>query len=168
MHRAEQPPIRPDGLQLNENRSYQEKHWTAERCAWILFLVIALAAILGATGAGGPFSRGSTTLEGGEVDYPRIARWASSDEMTVRLGNGTGERTLQLSNSFARSFQIESIQPQPVGVDAVPGAQALRFGSTGGPAQIVIHLRPQSPGMARFSASIDGGAPQELTTLILP
>ena len=168
MRRLEQPAVRPDGLQLNENRSYQEKHWTAERCAWLAFLAIAFAAILGATGSGGVFSHSLASLEGGEMDYPRIARWAASDEMTVRLDQGSGERTLLLSNGFARSFQIESVQPQPVRVDAVPDGQRLRFASSGGPAQIVLHLRPQSPGIARFRASIDGGAPQDLATLILP
>lgn len=168
MRHLEQPPVRPDGLQLNEHRSFQEKHWTAERVAWLAFIVIAVAAILGATGSGGVLSRGLATLDGGEVDYPRIARWATADEMTVRLAEGSGERTLLLSNDFARSFQMETVQPRPLRVDAVPDGQVLRFAAADGPAQIVIHLLPQAPGIARFRASIDGGAPQDLTTLILP
>jgi hypothetical protein len=168
MRRLEQPPVRPDGLQLNENRSYQEKQWTAERCAWIAFLAITLAALLGVTGTGGIFSRSLSTLEGGQVDHPRITRWDAPDEMTVRLDDGAGERTLLLSNGFAQSFQIESIQPQPLRVEAVPDGQLLRFASTRGPVQIVIYLQSRSPGIARFRTSIDGGAPQDLATLILP
>lgn len=168
MQHLEEPAVRPDGLQLEENRSYQEKLWLVERFAWGVFIAITLAAALGVTGAGGIFSRHLAALEGGEIDHPRIARWAASDEMTLRLAEAVGERSLLLSAGFAQSFQIESIQPRPLRVEAVPDGQVMHFATTGGPAVIVIHLRAQFPGVARYRVSIDGGAAQDLSTLVLP
>lgn len=49
----EVPPIRPDGLQLDEHRQFQERFWTIERAAWIVFGMIVIAALAGAFGAGG-------------------------------------------------------------------------------------------------------------------
>lgn len=168
MRHLDQPAIRPDGLQLQDHRSYQEKLWTVERFAWIVFILITLAALLGATGAGGPISRQMAVTEPGRIDYPRIARWQASDELTVEFAATAGPRRLRLSPEFARSFQVEGVQPTPERVEATPEGQEMHFAAADGPAQVVMHLRPQSPGLARYRASLNGGEALELWTLILP
>lgn len=168
MPQLAQPSVRPDGLQLDENRPYQERLWTVERWAWAAFLLLTLAAALGATGAGGPFSREVAAVEGGEIDLPRIARWQASDEMTVRFARGSGERTLLLSPQFSRSFQIESILPRPERVVADSDGHTFHFAAGDGQAEAVLHLRSQSPGLVRYRIGIDGSTPTERSTLILP
>ena len=168
MPHLDKPAIRPDGLQLEDHRSYQEKLWTVERCAWLVFIAITLAAALGATGAGGPFSRKLAAIEGGQIDHPRIARWEASDEMAVHFAAVGGPRTLMLSPAFARSFQIEGVQPEPDRVEATPDGQVMHFDATGGPVQVIIHLRPQYPSLATYRVSLNGGPAQDLSTLILP
>ncbi|HEY9550390.1 MAG TPA: hypothetical protein VIR45_12895 [Kiloniellaceae bacterium] len=168
MRHLDQPSIRPDGLQVEDHRGYQEKLWTVERAAWIVFILITLAAALGATGAGGPLSRQVAVTEHGRIDYPRIARWQASDELTVEFAASSGLRSLRLSPEFARSFQVESVQPMPERVEATPDGQVMHFAAADGPAQVVMHLRPQSPGLARYRASLNGGAALEFWTLILP
>jgi len=168
MPHSGEPAVRPDGLQLDENRSYQETLWTVERWAWLVFIAITLAAALGATGAGGPLSHRLAVLEGGQVDHPRIARWAASEEMAVHFAAGSGPRTLMLSPAFAQSFQIEGIQPEPDRVEATAEGQVMHFDAADGPIQVVIHLRPQSPSLATYRVSLNGGTAQSLSTLILP
>lgn len=168
MRHLDQPSIRPDGLQLEDHRRYQERLWTVERAAWIVFILITVAAALGATGAGGPISRQLAATEGDRMDYPRVARWQASDDLTVEFAARAGPRSLRLSPEFARSFQVESVQPTPERVEATPEGQVMHFAAADGAAQVVIHLRPQSPGLVRWHASLDGGAALELWTLILP
>lgn len=168
MPQPDEPPVRPDGLQLEDRRRYQEKLWTVERCAWVAFIAITLGALAGITGAGGILSRHSATMDGGEIDHPRIARWQASDEMTVRFVEGAGARSLLLSSGFVESFQIETVQPRPTRVEAVADGQVMHFASADGPVQVVLHLRPQHPGLARYRASINGGTAADLSTLILP
>ena len=168
MQQLDELAIRPDGQQLDENRSYQETLWTVERWAWLVFIAITLTAALGATGAGGPFSHRLAVLEGGQVDHPRIARWEASEEMAVHFAAGSGPRTLMLSPAFAQSFQIEGVQPEPDRVEATPDGQVMHFDAVGGPVQVVIHLRPQYPSLATYRVSLNGGAAQTLSTLILP
>lgn len=162
------PPIRPDGLQLDENRRYQERLWAAERWAWGVFVAITLAAALGLTGAGGPLSRTLIAVAGGEVDAPRIARWQAANDLKVRFASDGSERRLLLSPQFLHSFQIESMQPQPQRVTTSSSGQTIHFAASSGPAEAVLHLRPQSPGLVRYRVAVDGSAPAELSTLILP
>src|SRR3546814_3721463 len=90
---------------MEDHRSHQEKLWTVERCAWVLFIAITLGAAAGITGAGGVLSRQVAAIDGGKIDHPRIARSEAADEMTVRFAPGSGPRTLLLSSTFAQSFQ---------------------------------------------------------------
>lgn len=168
MPQLAQPPVRSDGLQLDENRPYQERLWAVERWAWGAFLVLTLAAALGATGAGGPFSRNLVAVEGGEIDLPRITRWQASDEMTVRFARGSGERTLLLSPQFSRSFQVEAVLPRPERVVAAPDGHTFHFAAGDGRAEAVLHLRSLFPGLVRYRVGIDGSTPTERSTLILP
>jgi hypothetical protein len=163
------PAIRPDGLQLDEHRSYQEKLWTVERWAWAAFAAVTLAAILGASGAGGPLSHQLSQVGGGAIEHPRIARWQATDTIIVHFPGGSATRSLTLAPPFAQMFQVEDVQPPARRVEAGPEGEVLHFQlDQGGPAQVVMHIRALSPGLARYRASIDGGAPRDLRTFILP
>lgn len=168
MPQLDAPPVRPDGLQLEENRRYQERLWAVERWAWAVFVAVTLAAALGATGAGGLLSRNTDVVAGGEIDVPRIARWQASDEITVRFAAGGRDRTLLLSPQFWRSFQVETLQPRPERMVTAVDGQTIHFAAGKGPAEVVLHVRPHSPGLVRYRIGIDGSAPVALSTLILP
>lgn len=167
--RGEDPGIREDGLQLDEPRRVQERIWTAERWAWVSFGLIVLAALAGLTGSGGPLAHQETRLDGGRLDYPRITRWQSTDDMTLQLAAGPAERRLTLSREFAEAFTIKDIQPAPERAKAVPDGQRLVFRlPDGAPAQIRLYLRPSTPGLVRFRAALDESAPASLSILVLP
>ena len=50
--------VRPDGLQLDEDRGFQRRFWRAERIAWGTFAAIMLAALSGLFGGSGPLRGG--------------------------------------------------------------------------------------------------------------
>jgi hypothetical protein len=87
----------------------------------------------------------------------------------IGLPKGAAERRITLGPQFAETFQIDDVQPQPAAVEAGPPGQILRFRiSDGGPAEIVVHITPLRTGLARYRTSVDGAAPDDLTTFVLP
>lgn len=166
---VEAPPVRSDGLQLEEHRSFQEKMWTIERWGWAGFGVIIVAALLGVTGGGGYLAHARAQIEGGEIDYPRFARWDTGEGFKVIFAAGEEERALTLSPAFADAFQIEDIRPAPERSQARPDGDRMIFRLiAGAPATVHIHVRAVKPGLARFKAAIDDGARQDITAIVLP
>jgi hypothetical protein len=162
-------PIRDDGLQLAEHRDFQERFWTVERWAWVGFGLILLAAVAGLFGGGGVLAHTTITTEAGKVDYPRVARWESADEVTVTFGSSDEEHRLTLSPQFAQYFQIADIQPLPERSLTGPVGEVMVFQSENGPpSKVVLHLRPQRPGLAGYEVSLDGDDPVGVTTVVLP
>jgi len=163
------PPIRPDGLQLTEHRSFQEKFWTVERFAWAAFLIVVILAALGLTGDSGVFGRATATLPGATLDYPSIARWEAPDQFNLHFDAGDPQRTVLLSPQFAASFLIEQIQPEPDSSQARADGTLMVFRVLdGGPTDITWLMRAKSPGLGTYEIAVDGGAAASLGILTLP
>lgn len=163
------PIIRPDGLQLEEKRDYQRRLWRVERWAWGVFIAVILAAALGLTGSGGLFAHGAVALDGGTIDYPRIGRWQTGETLVIRFPKGPAERSITLGSQFDEAFKIDDVRPRPSKMEAGPDGETMHFSlDRGGPAQVAINITALRAGIARYHAGIDGGAPQELVTFILP
>jgi len=156
----------PGAPDFGEDRAFQEKFWTVQRCAWVVFALIIAAALLGATGTGGPLANQEMQIGEVRVAAPRIARWASTADFKVRVGGGDGHLTLLLGPGFSRSFQIEDIQPRPDSASVGRDGQMLSFRAGGG--TIAIRVRADRPGIASYAIGINGGGGETMRTLILP
>jgi hypothetical protein len=164
-----QPPVRDDGLQIEEDRGFQERFWTIERWAWAVFGLIILLALAGLAGGGGFLAHTTVHLEAGRIEYPRVSRWEAADEITAFFASDSPEHRLTISPQFSKYFQIEDIQPLPDSTLVSPAGEVMVFRAEGGPPnQVVLHLRAQRPGLARYDLSLDGGAPAAATTVVLP
>ncbi|HXV32066.1 MAG TPA: hypothetical protein VD840_17190 [Sinorhizobium sp.] len=165
----EQPPVRRDGLQIDENPTFQERFWKAERIAWAGFGLFILLALLGVTGSGGIYARTKLAFDGGIVDLPRFSRWEMSDSLSALLPPGEGDRRLVISSEFFRSFQVEDIEPEPVLTEGSDGAVVYHFRSSSGePLALTMHVRSQSPGIVTYGMSVDGQPLQTARTIIWP
>lgn len=165
----EAPPVREDGLQLGEDRVLQERFWTGQRVAWGAFALIGLLALSGLSGAGGPLATATRVTPEGELRHPRVARWTRSDEIAVRFAGAADRHRLALSDAFLERFAIEGVQPQPERALAGPEGIVLEFAATGGAgARVALRVRPERPGFARYAVALDGRAPVEVATVILP
>lgn len=67
------------------------------------------------TGAGDPLSRGTASSGDSTIDFPRVARWSASDEMTATLAGGAASRSIFLSQEFLDDFEVSGMQPEPRG-----------------------------------------------------
>lgn len=165
----DQPPVRPDGLQIEEHRTFQEFFWKVERAAWIAFGLMLLAAVLGVTGSRGWLQRQTVTFAGGAVDVPRFSRWEASETLNASFAGGENERRLTLSPEFFKSFQVEDMDPPPVSAEAGDEGLVYRFRSASRqPLVLTLHLRAQTPGVVSYRASIDDEPVKEVRTIVWP
>jgi hypothetical protein len=162
------PPLRNDGLQIDENRGFQRWFWTTQRIAWGAFGAILLVATSGLTGGGGYFDHKLTEVSSGRIDAPRISRWQASDTMEIEF-TGAGDRhTFLVGDGFMTNFTIEAVRPQPDRSYMTSAGMLMEFASLGaGPFQASIGLRPSHPGIISYDIELDG-VETSLTTLVLP
>lgn len=164
----ESPPIRPDGLQLDENRVFQERFWIAERGAWLFFVAFVLMALFGLTGSGGAFSSTARLAGEAKVEYPAVTRWKTSDRMTITFVRPAAGHNVAFSAAFAEAFQMEGVQPEPIETAFSDGGQILAFSADDHRGTVTIDLRARSPGRKSFEITVDGGSPVQLSTFVLP
>jgi hypothetical protein len=162
-------PLRPDGLQLDEDRQFQERYWNFERVGWATFAVILMLAVFGFTGSGGPVSVSESRIGNALLTYPTIARWSTPDTLQVRfLGSEAGE--IRLGPDFLSAFEVQVIQPEPSESSVGPNGLSLKFDVTGATtlAPINLTIQPRRPGTVSFEVSIDGSDSAQLSTLVMP
>lgn len=160
------------GLDVREDRGWQERFWTAQRVGWILMALFTLAAVVGLTGMGGPLASARAELGGGTIDYPRITRWQADDQFEVHLAaSSPASVELTLSPRFVQLFSINSIQPEPSEVQATAAGYRFTFETEPGERERVISftVRATRPVLAQpVAASLGNGQPQRLTITVLP
>lgn len=160
------------GLQVNEDRAWQEKFWTAQRVGWIFMALVIVVAILGLTGKGGPLASASARNAVGTIDYPRITRWQSDEEVKVRLEpSAAGKVDLLLSPSFARLFSIKSVTPEPSSVAATGAGQLYTFevGPGAGEKTISFNVTAGRPALGQpVEARIGNSQPVRMNVTVLP
>lgn len=162
----------PSDLHLETDRSFQLRFWRVQRFCWFGFALILLIALAGFTGKGGPFARTVATSPQGKVEYPRVLRWQTGDEIVITLPPGTAQSTsIDLDAGFLKLLQVEQIQPTPKQSYTTGGGQRLVFdvGRPGGSKNISFIVRPLHPAISsRIRVRINDGDPLALTPVILP
>jgi len=161
---ASSPPIRSDGLQIDEHRSLQVFHWRLERVAWGTFLAIVVAALLGLTGGEGRLARNTLDHGSAQAEVPAVARWQEPDNMTVSF-DAAGPHVIRFGPGLAEWFDVASVTPRPVHESATSEGLRLEVEAAGG--TVHLSIRPRSPGLARYDLEIDG-ATVSARTLIIP
>ena len=154
---------------IPEDRAFQERFWTAERLAWVLFALLIVGAIAGLFGSGGPLASGSVTVGRSLVEYPAIARWEAGDEFSVRLVGDAGERRLVLSPTFAELFRIDDMQPQPDRVEAGELGHVYVFTApSDAPVGVHLAVTPRNPGFGTYEIGVGDTTPVRLSTFVWP
>ncbi|WP_309084295.1 hypothetical protein [Chelativorans sp.] len=162
------PPVRDDGLQLDERRHLQRAFWSVERFAWVVFALVLLLAIAGFTGSGGYFSKAEAAFPAGQIEYPRVARWEASDEVSVSFNGGADRHRLTFDHTFFEYFEAEGIHPEPERMTTGPDGVVMEFAAEEqAPVKVILYLRAMHPGLAQYRVGLDGSA-AGASTLVLP
>ena len=138
---------REQTLEVADDRAWQERFWTVQRVGWLVMALFILAALFGATGKGGPLASASAATPDGTLEYPRITRWQSAEDVIVRLpDSAAGDIELLVSPEFAEVYSVDSIVPQPSQSEATSEGHLFTFAATGkGPKEIILHVTAGKP-----------------------
>lgn len=159
------------GLEVHEDRRWQEKFWVAQRFGWAIMALLLLGAILGATGKGGVLASASERTSAGVIEYPRITRWQSDEQVTVRLPPSAGGQVeVAFSRDFLDLFSLDSVQPEPSEVGATGEGHVFTFNvEPGGEKTILFNVTSGKPVLnRRMRARIGEARPVELRLTVLP
>ncbi len=149
---------REEQLELDEDRNFQERWWTAERIAWIGFALVIVVALAGLTGLGGPVRQ----RNGGGADRQcRISTGKPLAGRTITCGSSCSRRAKRRARSaFPRSSRTSSRSwtwSRDRSIDHGCGSDALRVRSV--PQQeghVDVSVRSLHPGPLSYYIAVDG------------
>lgn len=157
---------------LIAHRRFQERFWTFQRFAWFGLTVLIFAGLAGFTGQGGPAARATAHGPGVSLEYPRVTRWETSDDMRLTLSPGAADTAeVEIGQPFFDRFEIEDVQPQPEAHHATAAGTKMRFSleTAAGDRQIVFHIRATRPSTGTpVQLRVDSGPALTFTPIILP
>lgn len=166
---TQEPPIRPDGLQIAEAPAFQNAFWKVERVAWVGFALIIILAVLGLTGSGGPLSETTTRIGTAQVTYTQVMRWQTGGQIEIAVPDIPAETlTVAFDNRHSRHFMIDAISPEPEQVVLAADRHVYRVTTLPGKAGVIVFdVTARAPGMAQFELTV-GDESRPLTVWILP
>lgn len=159
-------------FQVDEDRAWQEKFWTAQRVGWAMMALLVLVAFTGALGKGGPLASASARTPAGTVEYPRVTRSQSSEQIVVKLSpQAEGEVEVELSSGFLQLFTLRSIHPEPSQSEVTGEGQRFAFdvAGRGSHKRIVLDVRSRQTAFERtVPIRIGDLPPTPLRVTVLP
>ena len=161
----------PQGLEIDLDRSFQEKMWVVERIGWALMFLIVVAALAGFTGVTGAASSGRAEAAGATIDYPRISRWQTADTLAVDFAESTaGKVEVLIPKAFTKVFAIDGVTPQPSKVTATPEGQLYEFelAAEAGKKTADFSIRAGRPSLPTQARGAVAGEPFAMPFIVLP
>ncbi|WP_219416215.1 hypothetical protein [Pseudonocardia nigra] len=151
-------------LQLEEPERAGRRTEVAQRVAWGVFALIALAALAGLIGPG-PLSSATVTDPSGlvRIDYDRFTRFKGDSSLQLQVQPAKpGTAEVWISSEFLSGVQIQQVWPQPDTWTAANGGDVLTFPvSDTDPVTVEMQVRPDHIGMLRGAIGVPGGEPAQ-------
>lgn len=161
-------------LEINEDISFQEREWTAERVGWGAIFLVILLALLGLFG-NGPFSWTSSSSDDGDLDvsFERFGRRGGGQALTVRADASAasdGAWQIDISQDYLGAVRIDAITPQPDKVEVVPGGARYTFlqGDGGADLEVELSLTPTTLWGASGHVGLAGREPVTVRHFFFP
>ncbi|WP_134681735.1 hypothetical protein [Paracoccus ravus] len=162
------PPVRADGLQLEEHRGFQERYWRVQRISWLGYGLAMVLALLGFSGSGGLFHMQEIRMGGAVAQLPRIARWEAWDEWTVTFSSAQDSHEIGVASRYLDFFELGQIRPEPEESSLATDGQVMRFSARDAPPHVVrISTRPMHFGWISFELTLEGES-RTVHILVLP
>lgn len=162
----------PTGLDAGADRAFQEKIWVAVRVGWVAMLGLFVAALLGFSGSGGPFSSQVLRTDTGRIELPAVTRWAAADSMSVQVNDPAETIRVTVPSEFGQIFAVESVHPQPTEVKATADGVVFSFAREGRPRRTSIdfQVRASKPWRRQSLGAfvIDGARSKPSSVTVLP
>lgn len=165
---------RRDSLEVAENHRFQQLEWRVGRVAWIIGVVLILAAAAGLFG-NGPLSHRTVSTPGGamEVDYQRFARDGGTTSLVARVAPGQsqeGKVEIWISNQYLGKVRVEQVTPEAESRKFRDQGVAFSFSSPDSRSQLQVRfrLRPDSVGPQHGEVGLGNRPPLRVSQFFYP
>jgi len=146
-------------LEIDEDLNFQRKEWFAQRIGMIALWIFVIAALLGFTGMGGPFSRGDAGDRSGpvHVEYERYVRRGGLSTLTLHLRTAPGDVRFWVSAPYFQHVRVDSVAPTPqlVSVESDRHIYLIRTGSPD--VTVTLKVEHESAGTLDAEVGLAGG-----------
>jgi hypothetical protein len=154
---------------------YEQREWRAQRAAWVIMLLLVVAALLGLLGAPGLLGVARRSAADGSitVEYERISRFHAPAELVIEVSPDfvdNGEVRLWVDAAYVEGQSIDSIAPEPESSDLEPGRIVYTFtvSQADAPLRITFHYMHDSSWRSEAAMGLMNGEPVRFTQLVLP
>jgi hypothetical protein len=172
----ESPDIqRIDGsLELEQDLAFQRRQWRIQRIAWVILLLIGLAALAGLLGDG-PLSKATASHPSGaiSVEYQRFEHRSAESQFRLLVDKSRvkdGQVRVWIDGDYLARLQVTSVTPTPLHVLQQDGRHVYVFASDGsGPLHVTLFHEHQEWGKATFRIGLaDGPESVEIAQFVYP
>jgi hypothetical protein len=162
---------------VNEGRdiAYERREWVAQRVAWVVMLLLVVAAILGLLGSSGLLGMASSTAPDGSIEVirERVGRYHAPTELIIEVSPGAieqGEVRVWLDADYADGLTIDSIMPEPESSELEPGRIVYTFpvSEPGAPLRITLHYEHDTYWRSEAEMGLVNGETVSFTHIVLP
>jgi hypothetical protein len=162
-------------LQIDQDIAFQRRSWTAQRVAWVVMTLVALAALLGLFGPGLLGAAEAGDRNGPLwIEYDRFGRLqAEATSVKFHLGPGSspgGTTRISIARPYLERFEITHTAPEPESTEVFSDRYVYVFRNPD-PTQsglVTFYLEPERAGPCRASVGIEGGPSLEIRQFVYP
>jgi hypothetical protein len=157
-------------LELEEDSEDQRGNARRQRVAWLVMVLVLLAALVGLFGSG-PCSRASAQAGSLRLQYERFVRHGAQNRLSFEVdSSGRDELRLWLGRDLLARLQVQSVMPTPIstGLDRDGVTFVFRVAQPGRSQSIQFLTQAQHIGRLSGRAELDGGGVLEFTQLVYP
>jgi len=150
----------PDrSIEIDEDLKFQKKEWFYQRIGMAGLVLIVLAALLGFTGMGGPFSHGDVGDPSGplHVEYERYVRRGGLSTLTLHLHTSPGDVRFWVSAPYFEYVRIDSVAPTPEMVSVDAGRHVYLIRSSSPDVTVTLKVEHESAGTLDAEVGLVGG-----------
>jgi hypothetical protein len=153
---------------VHESIRFQRTLWVAERVTWALLALVPLAGLAGLF-SHGPLSDKEATAPNSSftVEYERFQRSTVQARFIFRIPAESEEARLRLGAAFHESYDIQSLNPEPILASANTAGIEFNFRAEGDELTVVIWATPRRWGHIGLRAE-NAGASVEIPIMIYP
>jgi hypothetical protein len=167
------PRIPLDGLQLEEDPTYQRREWVFERAGWGVMGLVISAALLGLLGTGPLNSAKLDPDEGVRFQYERRLHYGTRSDLRFHVSDAhvsNGECHLWLSKEYLDRVHVKEIVPMPTRVEAGQEGHTFvfRFGQGQQSADLLIRIEPEKAGELLGRARLGARSDFEFEQFVYP
>lgn len=159
-------------LEIDQDLDVQRREWRVEKIAWVVFICVLLAGLLGLLGSG-PLARAVAGEEGSAlwVEYPRLARHLAPDRMRVHAAHD-GERDVRIwiERDYLERLDHALFSPEPESSEGLPDRVVYTFRPISGANELTVELRFELADVGLLHARLGAvdGPSLEFRQLVFP